>query len=178
MTDKVLSSFLERQYAEAMALAAKSSILRLLPGPGVPPQQYIAEFHCNGLAQNPDRSIGECGLFAVGIFFPYDYLRRASTFEVLAWLGPASVFHPNINGERKVICIGALAPGTDLVSILYQVFEVIVYRKFNTREYDALNQEACAWARRVRGRFPTDPRPLKRPEPLAQPPGDRKEGQP
>ena len=61
------------------------------------------------------------------------------------------------------ICIGRLEPGTSLVDILYQVFEIIVYRKFNAREYDCLNKAACTWARNNQGRFPTDPRSLKRP---------------
>jgi hypothetical protein len=169
MTDKVFSSFLERQREEARALAAKSDILRLYPGPGVPPQQYIAEFHCKGPVQNRDGSIGECGLFVVGIFLPNDYLRRASTFEVLTWLGPANVFNPSIDGRRGAICIGRLDPGTSLVSICFQIFEVIVYHRHNTREFDSLNKAACSWARNNRSRFPTDARPLQRPELPVQP---------
>lgn len=163
MPDKIFSKFLERQRDEALALAAKSSILRLFPAPGSPPQKYIAEYHCKGLVQNRDGSIGESGLFVVGIFLPNDYLRRASTFEVLTWLGPVNVFHPNIVGPRGAICIGRLSPGTSLVSICYQVFEMIVYHVFNTREFDSLNPAACAWARNNPGRFPTDARPLQRP---------------
>jgi len=169
MTDKIFSKFLERQREEALALAAKSSILRLFPGPGSPPQQYIAEFRCQGLVQERNGRIGECGLFVVGIFLPNDYLRRASTFEVLTWLGPTNVFHPNILGQHGAICIGRLNPGTSLVSICYQVFEMIVYRTYNTREFDSLNKAACSWARNNAGRLPTDARPLQRPE-LAVPP--------
>ncbi len=169
MTDKIFRSFLERQREEALALAAKSDILRLFPGPGAPPQQYIAEFHCKGVVQNRDGSIGEGGLFVVGIFLPNDYLRRASTFEVLTWLGPANAFHPNIHGPRRAICIGRLDPGSSLVSVCFQVFEVIVYHQYNTRENDSLNRAACSWARNNRSRFPTDGRPLQRPEPSVQP---------
>jgi hypothetical protein len=42
-----------------------------------------------------------------------------------------------------------------------QCFEVITFNKFNT--VDALNAEACSWARRNRQSLPIDARPLKRP---------------
>jgi hypothetical protein len=163
MTDNVFSNFLERQLAEARALAAQSDILRLVPAPGGAPQKFIAEYHCTGLVEARDGSISEGRLFIVGIFLPNDYLRRTATQEVLTWLGPTNVFHPNIFGPGGAICIGRLEPGTSLVDILYQVFEIIVYRKFNPREWDCLNKSACAWARNNQNRFPTDPRPLKRP---------------
>jgi hypothetical protein len=173
MNDKVLSNFLERQLIEGRALGAKSDILRLMLVPGVLPQKYIAEFRCTGVVRNRDGRLGGGGLFLVGIFFPHDYLRRAATPEVLTWLGPADVFHPNVFGPGGAICIGRLEPGTSLVDILYQVYEIIVYRKFNPREYDCLNKAACAWARNNQSRFPTDPRPLKRPEPALKVPGRR-----
>jgi len=175
MNDKVFTSFLQRQHTEAQALSAKSDILRLAPVAGVPPQQYIAEFRCQGVVQDREGRVGVGGLFVVGILFPNDYLRRAATQEVLAWLAPANVLHPNILGPAGVICIGRLEPGTGLVDILYQVFEIIVYRKFNPREHDSLNRLACSWARNNQGRFPTDSRPLKRPSPLAQSRTDRQE---
>jgi ubiquitin-protein ligase len=168
MTDKVFSNFLERQLTDGRSLAANSDILRLVPAVGTPPQQYIAEFRCKGAVQERDGHVGEGGLFVLGIFFPSDYLRRAATQEVLTWLAPANVLHPNIFGPAGAICIGRLEPGTGLVDILYQVFEIIVYRKFNPREYDSLNKSACAWARNNQGRFPTDPRPLRRPSYMRQ----------
>jgi hypothetical protein len=168
MTDKVFNNFLERQHTDGQTLAAQSDILRLMPAAGAPPQQYIAEFRCQGVVQDRQGRVAEAGLFAVGIFFPNDYLRRAATPEVLTWLAPVNVLHPNIFGPAGAICIGRLEPGTGLVDILYQVFEIIVYRKFNPREYDSLNKGACAWARNNQGRFPTDSRPLKRPAYLPQ----------
>jgi ubiquitin-protein ligase len=168
MNDKSFSNFLECQLADGRALAAKSDILRLMPAAGSTPQQYIAEFRCKGVVQNRDGRLGEGGLFIVGIFFPADFFRRAAIPEVLTWLGPTNVFHPNILGPAGAICIGRLQPGTGLVDILYQIFEIIVYRKFNPREDNCLNKEACAWARNNQSRFPTDPRPLKRPDYLAQ----------
>jgi ubiquitin-protein ligase len=167
MNDNSLINFLTRQLAEGQELAAKSNILRLLPGPGPLPQRYLAEFRCKGIVQTADGRIEECGLFLVGIYLPSDYLRRAEVPEVLTWVGPANIFHPNIAGDRGLICIGRFGPGSSLVSLLHQIFEVIVYRNFNPREDNCLNRAACAWARNNQRRFPTDPRPLKRPERLA-----------
>ena len=111
----------------------------------------------------------EASRFEVGIWFPSDYLRRAEPWEVLTWLGPRRVFHPNISDRMPVICVGRLAPGTWLVDLLYQVFEIISYQKVTMREDDALNPAACAWARENQHRFPVDRRPLKWRKPLAEP---------
>jgi ubiquitin-protein ligase len=72
------------------------------------------------------------------------------------------VWHPNVSGDLPLICIGRLAPGTTLVDILYQIYDILTYQKYNPREDDALNKPACAWARANQHRFPIDPRPLKR----------------
>ena len=109
MTDKVLSNFLARHLADGRALVTNSDILRLLPALGEPPQQYIAEFRCKGIVQDRDGRIGEGGLFVVGVFFPNDYLRRAATQEILTWLAPVNVLHPNIFGPAGAICIRAEA---------------------------------------------------------------------
>lgn len=163
MDDNVFKRFLERQHLEGAALAAQSDILQLTPLEPVLPQHYIATFCCRGIVRERDGRVGEGTRFTVGIFFPDDYLRRAATPEVLTWLQPSHVFHPNILGAAAAICIGRLEPGTNLVDLLYQVFEVIVYRKWNSLEYDSLNPAACAWARANQRRFPTDARPLRRP---------------
>ena len=88
----------------------------------------------------------EANHFEMGIWFPADYLRRVEPFEVLTYLGPREVFHPNI--KAPFICVGRLVPGTPLVDILHQCSEIITYNKVTMREDDALNQDACAWARR------------------------------
>ena len=162
MTDKIFESFLARQCEEGMALAANSDLLELIPFDGPPPQHYVARFRCKGLVRSDTGAITEAERFELGIWFPDDYLRTADPFKVLTWFGPRHVFHPNISNWAPVICIGRLAPGTPLVDILYQCFEIITYNKVTMREDDALNRDACAWARRNRDRFPIDTRPLKR----------------
>ena len=165
MPDKIFESFLERQYEEGMALAADSDLLELVPMLSFddgPPQYFLARLHCKGLVRSLNGEITEADRFEVMISFPSDYLRRANPFEILSWLGPSDVFHPNISAKAPVICIGRLAPGTPLVDILYQCFEIITYNKVTMREDDALNRDACVWARANQQKFPLDRRPLKR----------------
>jgi len=160
--DKVLAAFLRCQEAEGMALAAASDLL-VLEGLGdSPAARYIAHFSCRGLVRSASGAVEVAESFAVGIDFPEDYLRRVEPMRVLTWLAPSNVLHPNISPVAPVICVGHLAPGTPLVDILYQVFEMVTYRRLTMREDDALNRWACVWARRNQHRFPIDDRPLKR----------------
>ncbi|MGQ0734260.1 MAG: hypothetical protein ACT4QD_11455 [Acidobacteriota bacterium] len=158
--DKVLNGFLTQQLAEGTELAASSDLLRLTPCDGPLPRHYLAEFRCKGLVQLATGEIAERDHFVIGVSFPSDYLRRAHPAEVLTLLGPQTVFHPNVRGSA--ICVGRLKPGTRLVDLLYQCFEILTYVKVTMREDDALNREACAWARSHDDRFPIDRRPLKR----------------
>ncbi|MCP4896932.1 MAG: hypothetical protein GY906_08145 [bacterium] len=162
MTDRVLNAFLDRQQEDGATLARQSDLLNLLPLAGSPTQRYVATFNCRGLVRDSGGEVRESDHFEVGIWFPPDYLRRAEPFQVLTWCGPRHVFHPNISATAPFICIGRLTPGTSLVDILYQSYEVITYQKVTMREDDALNKEACAWARRNQHRLPIDRRSLKR----------------
>jgi hypothetical protein len=162
MQDKIFEAFLKRQYEEGMALAESSDLLDLYPMGVEPPNRYVAAFRCKGLVGGGDGEPIEADYFEVGIWFPSDYLRRAEPFQVLTWLGPWDVFHPNISDKGPFICVGKLAPNTPLVDILYQCFEIITYNKVTMREDDALNAAACVWARDNQHRFPIDRRPLKR----------------
>lgn len=159
--DPVQESFLGRQFDEGMALARASDLLELEPIPFAPPH-FVATYRCKGLVRQPTGEIAEADQFAVGIWFPPGYCRRAEPFEVLRWLHPRKVWHPNISDQHPFICVGRLTPGTPLVDILYQVFEIITYHKYTPREDDSLNRACCAWARQNQHRFPVDRRPLKR----------------
>jgi len=162
MQDKIFESFLKRQYEEGRALADSSDLLELYPLAGDPPNRYVVAFHCKGLVKPPGGEVVESDYFEVGIWFPSDYLRRAEPFQVLTWLGPSDVFHPNISNKAPFICVGRLKPNTSLTDIIYQCFEIITYNKVTMREDDALNCDACVWARENQRRFPVDRRPLKR----------------
>ena len=161
MPDRILEAFLLRQQDEGVALAAESDLLELQYA-GTPAHRYLARFRCTGLVEQAPGVIAEADRFEVGIWFPSNYLREANPFVVLTWLGPRNVWHPNISSTAPAICIGRLTPGTSLVDILYQVFEIITWNKVTMREDDALNVAACQWARQHRDRMPVDRRPLKR----------------
>jgi ubiquitin-protein ligase len=158
--DPIYENFLEQQREEGMVLSRSSDLLDLHIAPAAPPH-FVAEFRCTGLRRNGSGDIQEANEFAVGIWFPSDYLRRADTFEMLR-VFTSGLWHPNVSAELPLICVGRLAPGTPLVDILYQIYDMLTYQKFNPRENDALNKAACAWARQNQHRFPIDRRPLKR----------------
>jgi hypothetical protein len=158
-TDRVLTRFLARQREEGMGLAAASDLLELTPLGPAPAPAYLARFRCRGLVRRGAQVL-EHDDFLVGIHFPEWYLRRFETARVLTFIEPDDIFHPNI--RKPFICVGRMQPGTGLVDLLYQVFEIITYRNVEMREPEALNHEACVWARRNVHRFPVDDRPLKR----------------
>jgi len=186
MDDLVMEGFLREQYEKGMAFAAQSDLVELYPviGPqdplellrrlvegrppkldydpnsgADPPDRYHVHFRCKGLVRQPGGEIVEASHFMVEVWFPPDYLRVVEPLEVVTWIGPRQVFHPNI--RPSLICMGHIAPATDLVTILYQLYEIISYH--NWAAHDALNAEASQWARnQPQGRFPVDRRPLKR----------------
>ncbi len=160
MTDLVLSAFLDRQLEEGRALAAQSDLLELIPVNGASRQRYLVQLRCRGLAQSDSGEIVEADRFVFGIWFPDYYLREADPYRVLTWLEPQRTWHPNI--RAPFICAGRIVPGTSLVDLLYRCFEIVTFNRVTMREDDALNKEACAWARQNQHRFPLERRPLKR----------------
>jgi hypothetical protein len=158
--DTVFRTFLESQFEAGMALSKASDIVSLAPFGGAPPQRFKARFQCKGFVAGPIEP-REAFEFEVGICFPEDYLRRVSPSAVLELLRPRDVWHPNVFGP--FICVGRMPPGTPLVDLLWQVYEIISYNRVTMREDDALNPHACAWARHNQHRFPLEQRPLVRP---------------
>ncbi len=156
--DESFRSFLEANREQGVALAEASDLLDLEPEPHDPPQKYIATYHCRGLVQGAGGDIDEADFFQVGIWFPPNYLDEVNAYHVLTMLGPPNVFQSNIRGP--FICLKNLGPGTDLVSILYQLFELLTFQSYAL--HDPLNQAAAQWARNNKHRLPVDPRPLKR----------------
>ncbi|HVR30786.1 MAG TPA: hypothetical protein VMS86_14785 [Thermoanaerobaculia bacterium] len=127
--DPIFASFLRRQQEEGEALARTSDLLELLPVDGPPARRYRVRFHCTGLVRPPGGEPREVSGFEVGIWFPADYLRRADPFQVLTWLAPRHVFHPNIAAQAPFLCVGRLLPGTPLVDLLYRCFEIITFTR-------------------------------------------------
>ena len=162
MADKVFRSFLEHQYQTGMELARESDLFELLPEDGVHSQAYLVRFRCRGLVRGDNGEVAEADRFEVAITFPDDYLRRVDPAQIVTWCGPRDVFHPNISDKAPVVCVGRLRPGTDLVDLVLQLYEIITYNRVTMREDDALNRDACVWARQNQHRFPVDSRPIKR----------------
>jgi hypothetical protein len=169
--DEVYEGFLEEQCEEIMPLAAGSDRLIVQPLPDqYPPSRYLVRFQCTGALYEEGEPQAVDTNFDLGIWLPNDYLRRAHSAQVLSWLSPRSVWHPNIGplpqspNDPMFICVGRLVPGTPLVDLIYQCWEIITFNKVTMREDDALNKPACAWARANQTRFPLDPRPLRRPQ--------------
>ena len=158
--DMIFNGWAEHQQVQGMKLAAASDVLTLIPAPGTPPRQYFARYACPVMAREQDAITQRSG-FAVMINFPRDYLRAVSNAaQVVAIVTPQTLWHPNVAGP--FICIGAIAPGTSLVELLHQIYEILSFQKFTSLESNALNVEACAWTRRNTHMFPLTTRPLRR----------------
>jgi len=156
-SDPILTSFLQVQQAEGMALARRSDVFELLPAPGEPASKYVAMFHGAWLARDPHGRIVEVPLAVFGISFPQDYLRCTDVGMIATVLEPHHLWHPNVSGP--FVCLGHLVPGTPLVDILYQCFELLSFHRHSTSS--ALNEAAAQWVRNQPvGRFPIDRRPL------------------
>lgn len=162
--DDILRAFLETQFAEGEQLAAESDLLDVIP---VDEQRLLASFSCRGLIRDAAGTVREHDHFEVGIRFSDEYLRRVDPALVATWISPAEIWHPNI--RMPFLCLGPIAPGTPLTELLHRIYEVITGQNVQMDEHDALNHDACAWAREHRARFPLDTRPIKRPTSTSQP---------
>jgi hypothetical protein len=160
MLSKIERNFFEANEHNAIALAAASDILDLEVLDGPPAQHYLARFKCKGLVRAANGNIEIAKRFDVGIWLPDNYQEEFDPVRVLFWFGPRNVLHPNI--APPVVCPGHAYPGMPLVELLYQLFEMITWRKVKMDETDALNRPACIWARNNGHRYPVDNRPLKR----------------
>ena len=159
--DKVFASWLERQQAEGMALAAASDVLSLFPEPRVRlPQRFVAEFGCPTMVRDGSAVVRQSG-FTVLFQFPDDYLRTAPEVPRLVnLLAPPNAFHPNV--AAPFICVGRVGPGTSLIELIYRVHELFTFQRMTPREDDALNADACQWVRRNMELFPLSRSPLRR----------------
>lgn len=165
MTDTIFRDWMKLQVDQGMDLAANSDLVDLIPFPdpralydGVP-CAFIAKFFGKGLVQQPDGQFEEAEEFHVGIQFRPDHLRRVNPFELVTWLWPLNVWHPNI--RPPLICLGhGIPPGYEMVRLLRQIYEIISYQNLATHSF--LNDAAAEWARNHAERLPIEKRPLKR----------------
>jgi len=156
--DKIFEKFIESERGRVECLAAESDLLDVAWLNG---SKLLAHFSCKGLVLGDDGRVEEHDRFVVGFQFADDYLRLArDSMEVLSFLAPRNVFHPNI--RESVCCLGRITPGTSWVELIYRTHAVITWQEVMPNEFDALNPAACSFARNHPERIPADARPLKR----------------
>lgn len=161
MSNRIQHAFLCRQLEDSERLIAESDIVSIIPVAGTPPDRYIIELRCRGLARNAAGIIAPADRFVVMAHFSEDYVRSIpNPFQVLTVMHPAGAFHPNIAERAPFICPGRLPPGMGIVELTYQLWSLWNYRSYNL--VDGLNADACRYARAHQAEFPLDPRPLKR----------------
>jgi hypothetical protein len=164
MPDRIREAFLRHEQQAALALDAASDVVTLTAVAGDPPDTYVIDLRCKGLARGADGNVHVADRFVVGLHFGENYLRSVpDPFAILTVLHPQNAFQPNIAERAPFICVGHLAPGTGIVELVYQVWQIWTYRKYNL--VDGLNADACRYARAHQADFPLDPRPLKRAAP-------------
>ena len=160
--DFAYQHFLADQGRKLQELSAATGRLHVTPDPRMElPNSWLVAFDCRTLTRSAGGSIEVTEGCAVHVVLPSDYLARVDTLEVLRWVGPTNPFHPNIHPEQPVLCVGYLYPAMSLVELIFQVYSVVTWQNVTLVESDALNQDACVWARSNRDRFPVDPRPLR-----------------
>ena len=159
MRDPIFESFLARQADEALRLSASSDIVTVLP---IDPQRYVLHFCARGLVLDAAGVPRVHDEFGVAICFPPDYVRvEHHPGRIIQWLGPATVFHPNI--RPPFVCLGPIAPGEGLIDLAYRLFEVIAFHRVSP--HDPLNAAAAQWVRNHQDELPLDRRTLLRPTP-------------
>lgn len=162
MPDIIYDAFLQKQFEAALAFAAESDRVSILPGHGTPPCVYQVHYDARCLIRDPRGQVRVHDGFGVRICMPEDYLRRVEPFRIVQWMYPRNVFACNVRGEAFAICVGRLEPGEELIDLIYQCHAIGTWNKLTMSETDALNHDACVWARRHPHRYPVDNRPLKR----------------
>ena len=143
--DRVYEAFIEGQNVAAQTLNQASDIVHITQKKLNRGHLYTVRLLCKGLV-NDNGTIKEHGQFELGIHFPEHYLRRCVAANI----------------KPPFICLGRVIPGTQIVDIVHQAYQIITYQKVTMIETDALNHDACAWARANSDMFPVDKHPLRR----------------
>jgi hypothetical protein len=157
--DQVYERFLEENWRNAKELADASDILELVPFGNPRPRAVVAQFNAACYIKTSSGIHVRKG-FTIGFRWPEHYLSVALPWEVMHFLAPAAVYHPNIRPPAICLGGGALRPGTELRELLFRTYELVTYQR-RSNPADPLNPEACAWVRRNWPVKPADTRPLK-----------------
>jgi len=145
---------LQADYDRIRELQANSEFIRIVETDGNPPEKYLIEFTCRGVAGVDGRGqpvITE--QHRVGIYLHATYPREMPGMK---WLTP--IFHPNI-GRNGAVCIDTWYASKSLDELVFMLGEMVQYKNFNPKS--PLNPDAAAWADSHRSLFPIDKRPLR-----------------
>ncbi len=152
---------LRAEYERVRGLHDKGGLIAIENALGDPPDRYVIQFTCRGIAAVVnDRPI-------------YNDLHRvalvlADTFPtdqpLMEWLTP--IFHPNISANGEAVCIGAWYPAKTLDELITMFGEMIQYK--NYASHDPLHIEASLWAMKHKKLFPVDERSLLDPNQSVQ----------
>jgi hypothetical protein len=153
--DSIFESWLIKQKEDAAALNAASDDVRV---DIMDDRHFMVAFSSKCLVKSDAGSIEEVDGCLIGIAFSQEYLRRFNPAETICLFHPRGVFHPNV--FQTAICPGRMSPGSGLVDLVGQVFDILTFKTMNLR--DPLNREAAEWARDRQHLFPIDRRPLRR----------------
>ncbi|MGE3840276.1 MAG: hypothetical protein AB7I50_01690 [Vicinamibacterales bacterium] len=157
MRDVIFDRFLMKQMEEAAELNRSSDVVRVSPADS---QHFFLRFSCRGLVLGADGMPRVHDDFGLVVFFPPDYLRvEHQPPQIIQWLGPDTVWHPNI--KPPFVCTGPIAAGESLINLAYRLFEIIAM--YRVSPHHALNPAASQWVRAHLDELPLDRRPLLRP---------------
>jgi hypothetical protein len=150
MISSVYLNFLSSQEKSLALLARSGDRVDVNPYAYPPesstPNAYLIKIRCRSAVKYQDEISEEEREHLIGVSFPPDYQRKAhDSSRIVTLLSPDNIFHPNIMGP--MICLGQIAPATPAVEICTRVHEVLTCQRITMREDDALNGDACQWAR-------------------------------
>lgn len=154
--DGVLAYFREAQALLARQLAAESDLLDV---DVLDPAHIVARYRCRGLVRAGSGAIEVADDFVAGFYFGSDYLRGQHPMSVVTWLAPHHVWHANV--RAPAVCVGPIEPGTPVDELIFRVWDLITWNNATIVEREALNPDACVWARHHPEALPVDARPLK-----------------
>lgn len=152
---------LQADYDRVRELAANSEFIRIIETEGNPPEKYLIEFTCRGVASIDGRGqpvITE--QHRVGIYLHATYPREMPGMK---WLTP--IFHPNI-GRSGAVCIDVWYASKSLDELVFMLGEMVQYKNHNPSS--PLNPDAAGWAASHRHLLPIDKRPLRTADILRQ----------
>ncbi|HEV3316254.1 MAG TPA: ubiquitin-conjugating enzyme E2 [Candidatus Angelobacter sp.] len=156
LNPKIRARRLQAEYERVRGLHEQNGLLAIVYVDGEPPDRYVFQFTCRGIAEVVDDAPVYSDQHQVALMLTETY---PTTAPLMEWLTP--VFHPNIRADGQAVCIGSWYPAKTLDQLVLMLGEMIQYR--NYASHDPLNLEASLWALDHKELFPVDDRLLLQP---------------